>query len=111
MCALRAHPTHRGTRESGTGLLSRLKRHGGTNPVNLAVYVKANSNGNPETVRRYLKAISQFVGWLGSRKLTLEAVQEFEEWAVTKGNEGHGYRRNVSSCASCTTRYSAPPTW
>jgi len=85
---LRAFATHRGTRGIGTGLLSRLKRHGGTNPVNLAVYVRANTNGNPETVRRYLKAISQFVGWLGSRKLTLEAVQEFETWASVK------YRRN-----------------
>lgn len=48
--------------------------------MKLEAFVRDKSRGNPETLRRYLKEIHRFQGWLGSRTLSLEAVHEYEDW-------------------------------
>ena len=52
--------------------------------MNLQVFVRSRSSGNPETVTRYLQECRRFAGWLGSRPLTLEAVQEYESYLAAR---------------------------
>ena len=54
--------------------------------MKLEAFVRANSNANPETVRLYLREARRFAGWLGSRTLTLETVQEYEDWLRSRFN-------------------------
>ena len=44
-------------------------------------FVRAHSRARTEeSVRLYLREAKRFQGWLGTRALTLEAVQEYEAW-------------------------------
>ena len=47
-------------------------------------FVKMKSHGNPLTVDRYLRTIKRFLGWLGSRKLSMEAVNEYRDVLSSK---------------------------
>ncbi|HEX9341182.1 MAG TPA: site-specific integrase [Thermoplasmata archaeon] len=49
------------------------------------VFIRANSQARTEdTIRLYLREAKRFQGWLGTRPLTLEAVQEYEAWLRSK---------------------------
>jgi integrase len=50
-----------------------------------------------ETFRLYLKEAKRISGWVGTRPLTPETIQEFETWAKTKANGGHGFAPNSLS--------------
>ena len=53
--------------------------------VKLDVFVRANSRARTEeTVRLYLREAKRFQGWLGTRPLSLEAVQEYDAWLRAK---------------------------
>src|SRR5438876_8445648 len=48
-------------------------------------FVRAHSRARTEeSVRLYLREAKRFQGWLGTRALTLEAVQEYEAWLTSK---------------------------
>ena len=48
--------------------------------MKLEAFIRANGSDNPETVKLYLREVRRFTGWLGSRSLNLETVQEYETW-------------------------------
>lgn len=49
------------------------------------VFIRAQSRARTEeTVRIYVREAKRFQGWLGTRPLTLEAVQEYEAWLKSK---------------------------
>jgi integrase len=48
--------------------------------VKLEVFIRAHASDNPETIKLYLREARRFTGWLGSRPLDLETVQEYEDW-------------------------------
>ena len=48
--------------------------------MKLEAFVREHSRSNEETVRRYLRTIHKFTGWLGSRHLDVETLQEYEAW-------------------------------
>ena len=49
------------------------------------VFIRANSRARTdETVRLYQREAKRFQGWLGTRPLALEAVQEYEAWLRSK---------------------------
>jgi integrase len=53
--------------------------------VKFDVFIRAHSRARTEeTVRLYLKEAKRFQGWLGTRPLTLEVVQEYEAWLRSK---------------------------
>lgn len=52
--------------------------------MNLKAFMRNRSRGNEKTLALYTKEIGRFVGWLGSRALTLEAVDEYEDWLAKK---------------------------
>ena len=52
--------------------------------LTLAAFIKMRSHGNPQTLARYLRYIRRFQGWLGSRKLTAEAVNEYSDILAAK---------------------------
>lgn len=52
--------------------------------MNLQTFVRSKSSGNPETIRLYLQEIRRFTGWLGSRTLTLETIQEYESYLAAR---------------------------
>jgi integrase len=52
--------------------------------VKLEAFVRANSRVNDETLQLYIREAKRFAGWLGSRRLDLEAVQDYEAWLRSK---------------------------
>jgi integrase len=53
--------------------------------VKFDVFIRAHSRARTEeTVRLYLREAKRFQGWLGTRALSLEAVQEYESWIKSK---------------------------
>lgn len=68
------------------GILRRiLGNPNGREPVvRFEAFIRASSRVNEATVKLYAREGRRFAGWLGSRALTLEAVQEYEAWLKTK---------------------------
>ena len=52
--------------------------------MNLDAFIRNRSRGNEETIKLYRKEIGRFLGWLGSRQLTMDAVTEYEAWLRTR---------------------------
>lgn len=48
--------------------------------MKLEVFIRSKASSNPETINLYVREARRFAGWLGSRELTLETVQEYESW-------------------------------
>src|SRR5256885_78514 len=57
----------------------------GDEPVKFDIFIRSQSRARTEeTVRIYLREAKRFQGWLGTRPLTLEAVQEYGAWLTGK---------------------------
>lgn len=53
--------------------------------MRLDTFIRANSHARTEeTIRLYLREAKRIAGWIGTRPLILEAVQEFEAWAKAR---------------------------
>lgn len=52
--------------------------------MKLEVFIRANARCDDGTLNIYLREARRFAGWLGSRPLDLETVQEYEAWLKGK---------------------------
>ena len=67
------------------GILRRILGNAkGREPVRFESFIRANARVNDATVRLYAREGRRFAGWLGTRPLTLDSVQEYEGWLRTK---------------------------
>lgn len=48
--------------------------------MKLEAFIRSVASVNPETIALYVREARRFQGWLGSRPLALETIQEYEDW-------------------------------
>ena len=69
------------------GILARMlgKADAKEAPMKLEAFLRANSGARTdETIRLYLREIRRFTGWLATRPLSVEAVQEYGTWLKSR---------------------------
>lgn len=67
--------------------------------MNLEAFVRNRSRGNEQTLKLYMKAIAQFQGWLGTRSLPMENLNEYEAWLRKR------YKNNSLSAKVAAVNY------
>ncbi len=63
------------------GILARMLHPNGSEPaVKFEAFIRENARVNDATVKRYVDVARSFQGWVGSRPLNLETLQDGERW-------------------------------